>query len=341
MPPDNTLAALIDRHASDGIPLPGHGQTLARWRLFAGIAATHGAVAIKLFEAHADALAILAEVSQARPAPDTQWAVWAAEPPDARVHVRPTSGAATLAHTRGLAARSGIANGRPARLNGRKAWCSGARDVSHALVTCHDDDNGTLMAAIDVRGPGATVTTEGWHAVGMSQTFSGDVLLEDCPALLIGGDRAYLDRPGFWHGGAGIAACWYGAVLPFEQAVRQAVHRHGDAHAAAHLGAIDGDLRGALALLRETAAWIDAHPDADAYVPAMRLRGAVEAAVLRVMQRAGNVLGAGPLCRNARLAALFADLPVLLRQSHAERDLAKLGNVLSQDEDKAGAGYQP
>ncbi len=69
-------------------PLPGRGQTLARWQLFATIAARRGAVAIKLFEAHADALAILAEVAGATPARDTSWAIWAAEPPDARLHVR-------------------------------------------------------------------------------------------------------------------------------------------------------------------------------------------------------------------------------------------------------------
>lgn len=316
----------------DGIPLPGRGQTLARWRLFADIAATHGAVAIKLFEAHADALAILAEVEQARPAPDTRWAVWAAEPPDARVQAR----AAIDSDTRALAARSGIAHGRPLRLDGRKAWCSGARDVSHALVTCHDGHGGALIAAIDMQGPGVRITDDGWHAVGMRDTGSGDVLLDGCPALQVGPAGAYLDRPGFWHGGAGIAACWYGAVLPLEQAVRRAVCRHGDPHAAAHLGAIDADLHAAAALLRETAAWIDAQPSADAYVPAMRLRAAVEATVLRVLQRAGNVLGAGPLCRDARLAALFADLPVFLRQSHAERDLAKLGDRLSQGNGEHG-----
>jgi len=323
----DTLAA--PHPGTEGIPLPGHGRTLARWQLFATIAATQGTVAIKLFEAHADALAILAEVAGATPAPATQWAVWAAEPPDARVRVS----AAPDPDTRHLAADSGIARGEAVRLNGRKAWCSGAGSVSHAVLTCHDDSDNALLAVIDVRGPGVTVTTDGWHAVGMAGTASGDVLLHDCPALRIGGPRAYLDRPGFWHGGAGIAACWYGAALPLAEAVRETVRKHDDPHAGAHLGAIDGDLRAAAALLRETAAWIDAHPAEDAFVAALRVRTAVEAAVQRVLHRAGNVLGAGPLCRNARLAALYADLPVFLRQSHAERDLAALGRALRDADD--------
>lgn len=322
-----TLDSLMASHVGpSGIPLPGHGNTLARWRLFADIATQHGAVAIKLFEAHADALAILAEVADAMPQPATRWAVWAAEPPDARVRMT----AAPDTDTRTLATQSGIVQGVPVRVNGRKAWCSGASAVSHALLTCHDEHDIPVLAVIDMNGPGVTITTDGWHAVGMAGTYSGDVLLQDCPALRIGGDRAYLERPGFWHGGAGIAACWYGAVLPLAHAVRDTVRKHKDAHAGAHLGAIDGDLSAAAALLRETAAWIDAHPVDDAFVPAMRARTQVEAAVQRVLHRAGNVLGAGPLCRNAWLASLYADLPVFLRQSHAERDLSALGMALTE-----------
>ena len=45
-------------------------------------------------------------------------------------------------------------------------------------------------------------------------------------------------------------------------------------------------------------------------------------------------LGAGPLSRDARHAALTADLPVYLRQSHAEADLAGLGE-LARERDPA------
>nr|WP_315591872.1 acyl-CoA dehydrogenase [uncultured Cupriavidus sp.] len=329
-----SLASLIAAYAGGGIPLPTRGQTLARWQLFAKIASTHGAVAIKLFEAHADALAILAERVQATPTTNTRWAVWAAEPPHARVRAE-SSTQTEVAH---LAAAAGLPGPTPlqaAVLSGRKAWCSGADQVTHALLTCHDDEGHALLAIIDMRGPGIKMTMQEWHAIGMANTRSVDVMLDRCPALLIGGHRAYLDRPGFWHGGAGIAACWYGAVLPLAQATRDVAGKHGDPHAAAHLGAIDGDLHAAATLLRETAAWIDAHPNTDAFVPAMRVRTVVEATVLRVLARVGSVLGAGPLCRNSRLAALYADLPVFLRQSHAERDLAALGNKLAN----AATGY--
>jgi len=324
---------------SHGIPLPGRGQTLARWQLFATIAARRGAVAIKLFEAHADALAILSEVAGATPARDTSWAIWAAEPPDARLHVRPTR-TPDLPHLAQQAGLTGTDTFTPARLTGRKAWCSGAGEVSHALVTCWLDQaepGAQRLAIVDMAGPGIHVTREGWHAVGMAATHSGDVLFDDCPALLLTAPDAYLRRPGFWHGGAGIAACWHGAALPLAHAVRTTLKKRDDPHAAAHLAAIDGDLYASAALLRETARWIDDHPTADGFVPAMRARTVIEAAVLRVIQHAGNTLGAGPLCRNPALAALYADLPVLLRQSHAERDLAALGQRLAQDDSDVGA----
>jgi hypothetical protein len=41
----------------------------------------------------------------------------------------------------------------------------------------------------------------------------------------------------------------------------------------------------------------------------------------------GHALGASPYCKDAHFAQLAADLPVFLRQSHAERDLAALGDL--------------
>ena len=56
----------------------------------------------------------------------------------------------------------------------------------------------------------------------------------------------------------------------------------------------------------------------------------VEAAATTVLEHASRALGAGPLCRNAGFARMVADLPVFLRQSHAERDLATLGSELAK-----------
>ena len=95
------------------------------------------------------------------------------------------------------------------------------------------------------------------------------------------------------------------------------------------MGAIDAALSSSAAALREAAAWIDQHPRADARQQALRVRAVVEEAALRVLHHAGRATGAGLLCRDPRFARAMADLPVYLRQSHAERDLAALGGLLA------------
>ncbi|GHD04231.1 hypothetical protein GCM10007320_64930 [Pseudorhodoferax aquiterrae] len=87
-------------------------------------------------------------------------------------------------------------------------------------------------------------------------------------------------------------------------------------------------LQAGAALLRAAAAWIDAYPRQDARRWALRVRLAVERDALAVLHHAGRALGAGPLCQDAALGRAMADLPIFLRQSHAERDLAALGQTL-------------
>ena len=64
----------------------------------------------------------------------------------------------------------------------------------------------------------------------------------------------------------------------------------------------------------------------------MRVRAVVEAAVESAVRRTGRALGPGPLARDADHAQRVADLEVYVRQSHAERDLATLGE-LAGDQD--------
>ncbi|MFM0337195.1 acyl-CoA dehydrogenase [Paraburkholderia fungorum] len=299
------LRALVER-GDDQLPLPARGETLARWRALAAVAACDLGL-VKLFEGHTDALAILAELQGPTPQTHSRWAVWAAEPPDARVSATQT-GATSL------------------RLNGTKAWCSGAGVVSDALVTVWLDGE-PVLAAVAMDQASIAIDTSKWQAVGMQATASADVTFDQTSATRVGAAHAYVHRPGFWHGGAGIAACWYGAAAQIGQMLRDASVQYADAHRLAHLGAVEVALAGAAAVLRETAAYIDANPHADAQREAMRARLAVEAAATAVMHHATRTLGAGPLCRNARFARALADLPVFLRQSHAERDLAALGEL--------------
>ncbi|SAK88568.1 hypothetical protein AWB81_04662 [Caballeronia arationis] len=307
----DVLRALVGA-GFDRLPLPGSGATLERWRMLAAVAGFDLAL-VKLFEGHTDALAILAELGGVEPDEGAAWGVWAAEPPTAR-----------------LAARTG--SGDRIELNGTKAWCSGAAQITHALVTAWNERDESILAAVDLRQPGVRVTNEGWVAVGMHASASVDVRFEDASAVQIGAPLAYLKRPGFWQGGGGIAACWFGAAAAIGEFVRRDASRRADPHKLAHLGAIDIALTSAASVLRETAARFDREPHADAMPAALRARLAVERTAASVIDHAGRALGAGPFCRNEYFARLMADLPVFVRQSHAERDEAALAECVVNEE---------
>ncbi|MEJ8857581.1 acyl-CoA dehydrogenase [Variovorax robiniae] len=305
-----TLAPLVAM-GLDRLPMPGSGQTLQRWRRLAAVAA-HDLSLVKLFEGHTDALAILHELDGPAPPDHSLWGTWCAEPPGARLAFVP----------------QGKGNG--IRIRGTKAWCSGAASVTHAVVSGWNEAGEPCLAAVAIRRPGVHVTQAGWQAVGMAASHSVDVQFDDAHGVLVGSPGDYTRRPGFWHGGAGIAACWFGGALGISEMARELTATSRDPHRLAHLGAIDVAMAGAAALLREAAAAIDADPRANAESLALRTRLSVEAAAEKVMRHAGRALGAGPLCRNARFARAMADLPVFMRQSHAERDLAALGQRVVQ-----------
>ena len=304
------LAALVREGLCD-LPLPGAGHTLGRWQALAAVAA-HDLSLAKLYEGHTDALAILAELGGgAGVRPGSTWGTWAAEPPDARLRLTP------------------CADGR-VTLTGRKGWCSGAAFVSHGLMTAWSaDGRGPFLVAVDMRQAGVQVKDSGWCAVGMSASASLDVVLNDALGTPIGNAGDYLTRRGFWHGGAGIAACWYGGATGLARALHRAAPTTSSGPATAFrlaaLGQIDLALQQTAAVLRDAAEQIDADPAADASALALRTRLSAEASAARVLDEAGRSLGAAAFCRDPGFARRAADLPVFVRQSHAERDLAALG----------------
>ena len=303
----------------DRLPLPGSGATLLRWQALAAVAATDLSLA-KLYEGHTDALAVFAElgVSPSSAEALASWGMWAAEAPQGRTLIE--SGADTRAGE-----RDGMV-----RLNGAKCWCSGAASASDALLTAwHADGRGPQLVSVSLRQRGVRVSSGEWQAVGMAGSASLDVAFDRAHARLVGEPGAYLERPGFWQGGAGIAACWYGGTLGIAAALRVAVMQDATSSRSpfrlAALGRVDVALQATAALLRQSAAWIDANPAADASAVTLRARLRAEDCATAVLSDVGRALGATPFCRDARFARAAADLPVFIRQSHAERDLAALG----------------
>lgn len=266
----------------------------------------------KVLEAHYDAQAILAELGAPTPGIGELWAVWAAEIPSAQLDYRAVD------------ERQGV-------LNGIKAWCSGAEFVTHALVTAAQGTHRRLLR-IELAEPGVGEPARRWDAIGMARIVSGPLHFTDAVAEPVSEADAYLQRPGFWHGGAGIAACWYGAAVAIAETLRGHPRVAGDAHAAASLGWIDTQLSAAAALLRETAARIDASPQQPHIQAVLRLRSLIERVSTDIIDRVGRALGPGPLCSDRSHALRCADLSTFVRQSHAERDWEILGRQAAEAE---------
>ena len=302
------VAAAARAAVTDGrldLPLPGSGRTHERWRALVELAAQDLCVA-RLAEAHLDAQAVLAELDGPAPPPGSLWGVWAARPPGAGLRATRTATGWTLA--------------------GTKPWCSGARACTHALVTA-DSDDGYRLFAVDLAAAAPVPGT--WHAVGMAGSDSLDVDFPGTPAQEVGGPDGYLRRPGFWHGAVAVAACWYGGAVGIGQALRAEAHRREPGpHLLAHLGAVDAALSSVAVALRDAAREVDADPQADLQQTAARVRAQAERVATEVLDRVGRATGAAPLCRDPRHALRAADLPVYLRQSHAEADLAVLGRLV-------------
>ena len=302
----------------DLLPLPGGGNTLLRWQTLAAVA-SHDLSLAKLYEGHTDALAITAElgateVSDAMPR-GAVWGVWAAESRRSKVTYERLD----------VNDRSGHV-----KLFGTKTWCSGAAHVSHGLLTAWSVDGaGPQLVTVALKQQGVAVESASWRAVGMAHSGSVDVTFDGAIARLLGQPGDYLKRPGFWQGGAGIAACWYGGALTLGRTLQRTVSRtpaaHRDPYQMAALGKVDLSLNGTAGLLRQAAHWIDAHPKDNAQVVAIQVRLAAEECARRVLDEAGRALGAAAFCHDAQFARAAADLPVFIRQSHGERDFAELG----------------
>ena len=168
------------------IPHPGHGRTGDRLRILATIAAADGSLG-RLAEGHLDAIAIMTELS-APPGDDRLRGVWAARPE--LLVARPTSHGWHLA--------------------GKKPWCSGADHIDRALVTATDPDGRGAPLRRRCRCAALRRRLAPDGDAGQRLAAPGASRSTWRRSDQIGPPGGYVGRPGFWHGGVGVAACWHG-----------------------------------------------------------------------------------------------------------------------------------
>ncbi|MER6229155.1 acyl-CoA dehydrogenase [[Kitasatospora] papulosa] len=293
-------------------PLPGSGRTAERFAALKTVAEDDLCLA-RLVEGHVDAVAILAELDGPAAEPGSRWGVWAAEPPGEGLSAtRQPDGGWTV--------------------SGLKQYCSGAHSCTHALVTARVKD-GRRLFAVSLNDTSYEPLRGTWRALGMAGSDTPDVRFHEVPAEPVGAVEDYVNRPGFQHGGIGVAACWLGGARAVARPLYAAAARGNDPHTAAHLGAVDIDVHAAELALEAAATAIDTDPQdskGEARQLSLRVRGLVEAVCGRTLDHVGRATGAGPLCHDQRHARNVADLTVYIRQHHAERNLAELGALLSE-----------
>ncbi len=303
------------RATLDQLPRPGAGGTLARWTVLAEIAAEDLSLA-RLAEGHADAIAILVELDRAdllATCGGGRLGVWAADPGGLRAEL----------------------TGQGWRLTGTKGWCSGSLGLDHALVTATAVD-GPRLFVISTDDPAVVAQPGSWEPMGMAPTRSETLDFHglDLPsAHAIGPPNAYVDRPGFGHGGAGVAACWWGGAAGVADGLHRVLAEKDSDELATAFGASIADLEAAWSALAVVAQAVDEQSE-DAGLAlriAGRVRLIVEGAARRVLERTVEALGASGLCHDPQHATRVADLTVYLSQLRRRPAAADYGRMVADD----------
>ena len=280
-----------------------NSNTLIRWQVLAYVSSLDLTIA-KWFESHLDALSILHEVGYDK-APQGLWAVWAAEGQPNPIRYK------------------------KGKISGTKAWCSGANLVDYGLMTYRDELGQAQLLMVDMHQSGIDIDNDAWQAVGMQATDTATVQFHEVAASNVGAPNAYLERVGFWHGAAGVAACWYGAAACIAYYLITAYQHKPNAYKAMYLGQISTALAVTQQYFYHVADLIESKPQQNHELTIRQLRANVEQVARQVMETVGQALGAAPFCGNAHFARLTADLAVFIRQSHGAFDLQRIGELSS------------
>jgi alkylation response protein AidB-like acyl-CoA dehydrogenase len=298
--PGSRLAWIRDHLvALERLPLPGGGRTIERLCGLVELGALDGSLA-RLAEGHLDAVAILAELGQPCRGVGLR-GVWAARP--------------ELLHAE-------LVKGRW-HLSGVKPWASGAGGIDRALVTATVAGGDVLLFDVDVR---AVHFDDDWHPIGMRASDSRTALIDVVADDPVGPAGSYTSRPGFWHGGVGVAACWHGLARRIVHDLDRWSRDRSDVTAALAAGKANALLAASASLLVATGRLIDDRPNdvCGGRGWAYTARTAVEHGSREILSISTAMQGAASLCFESDHARAVADLTVYLAQFHQHKDPAEV-----------------
>jgi len=294
-------------HSADSqLPFPGSGHTPERHRALSRWGATDLSFA-RIAEAHTDALAILAECGQLARS-GALYGVWASDAPPSRVTCER------------------LENGNW-RLRGTKQFCSGAGFVDAALVTANHAE-GVLLFDLPRQDPRVRVEPSAWASPAFADTATTAIQFDNLEVpdrQRLGETDWYLNRPGFWHGSVGPAACWAGGALALIDAAGHLGRR--DPHSRAHVGALQASAWGLQAILEQAGREIDADPldrSSTARTRGLKVRHLIERTCAEVLDRFARATGPHLLAYDANVVRQHQALTLYIRQCHGERDLANI-----------------
>lgn len=266
----------------------------------------------RLAEGHVDAVRIADQAGRTL-APGALYGVWASRSGATGVRARPDGG--------------------QLRIEGTLRFASGAGVIDRALVPVWIADGRHLLVDLDVHD--LPVDSSGWQtgAMSVSRTHTVSVDAVAVPvASVLGGPDFYLDRPGFFPGGVGVAAVWVGGLSRVLDTLLDRLGGQRTSSVDLRLGRLATQRSLALALVRQGGLRLDAGLTAGAAPPrdqlhrlATQIRAGVAQCVHTALTEARTIAGPVGLAFDAPLTHAIDDLDLYVRQQNGDADDVLLG----------------
>lgn len=261
----------------------------------------------RLTEGHVDALRILDQAG-AKPVPGAAYGVWASR-----------------SQATGIAARR---DGDLWVLDGTLRFASGAGVVDRALVPVWPEPDVHVLLDLDVSG--WTFDPGTWRTRAMEQSRSHQATLTELrtAATEVGPPGFYLDRPGFFPGGVGVAAVWAGGAARIADVLAVAVPESRRSPAqVVRFGRLRTRVATAAAVVRDSAGRLGEGTVEDLRVTSTYARAGVADAVRGVLAEARTVAGPAALAFDEDLTRAIDDLAMFVAQQNEDGDAQWLGGL--------------